>query len=211
MPTEIAVAILDIMSSLDTLKKSNDNTFENYKFASIDDFIGAVRDKCYAAGLLIVPQEAREPELKEMKKKDGTPYLMWHSRFAFMLVHKTGAGYGPIFKTVMVQANGAQAAGSAQSYALKQLMRSLFLIPTGDGDDPDKKETANLSSASSAPTDMQRLATQIKGRLNNAKDLDDLNDAWESNVISLEDIKVKSAKAFDHLSGVYDKKKASFE
>ena len=37
----------------------------------------------------------------------------------------------------MVPARGAQAFGAAQSYALKQFMRSLFQIPTGDREDAD--------------------------------------------------------------------------
>jgi hypothetical protein len=44
----------------------------------------------------------------------------------------------------MVPARGAQAFGSAQSYALKQFMRSLFQIPTGDKEDADFAVPASL-------------------------------------------------------------------
>lgn len=44
-------------------------------------------------------------------------------------------------RTVEVLRNGAQAYGSAQSYALKQYWRGLLLIPTGDKDDADYAPT----------------------------------------------------------------------
>src|SRR3546814_3442514 len=67
----------------------------------------------------------------------------------------SGERAGPIYKTVMVQANGAQAAGSAQSYAIKQFMRGQFMIPTGDADDPDKI-SVDISAQGHSETDLQK-------------------------------------------------------
>src|SRR3954471_22040307 len=44
----------------------------------------------------------------------------------------------------MVLATGAQAFGSAQSYALKQFMRAMFMISTGEKDDPDFQATQDV-------------------------------------------------------------------
>jgi hypothetical protein len=73
------------------------------------------------------------------------------------LIHESGESYGPIYKGVGVLYTGAQAAGSAQSYALKQLMRGLFLIPTGDADDPDKSGV-EITGKGEQQTDLQKLA-----------------------------------------------------
>ena len=139
-PPGIAKAVITVMKALGTLGKEHErnDSGARYAYASIDDFIQHVRDHCAEAGLFIIPNEARDAETQEVTKRDGKSMVVWNARFAFTLVHESGESYGPIYKGVMVPANGAQAAGSAQSYALKQFMRGLFLIPTGDADDPDK-------------------------------------------------------------------------
>ena len=207
MPPAVASAILRVMKELGTLAKDQENKFDKYNYASIDDFIAFVRGHCIEAGLFIVPQEADEPRLVEMAKKDGTPMMMWWCRFAFMLFVDEGASFGPIYKTVMVQANGAQAAGSAQSYAMKQLMRALFMIPTGEKDDPDKT-TADFGTRETAQTDLQKEANKIRAALLKATSTDDLTAIWDANAIRLEEIKAVSQKAYDVLGDICDKKSA---
>lgn len=209
-PPEIAKAVVTVMGALGTLKKGNENKFDHYNYASIDDFIEHVRGHCADAGLFIVPNEAREPELQEVSKKDGKPMVVWNARFAFLLVHQSGASYGPIFKTVIVQANGAQAAGSAQSYALKQLQRGLFLIPTGDKDDPDK-EGLDISSKGEQQTDLQKLAGHIRKKLRAAKDVASLGLVWSDNEVDLELIKAASETAHGFLKKEYDNRKTELE
>lgn len=209
-PPAIAEAVVTVMGSLGTLAKGNENKFDHYNYASIDDFIEHVRGHCAEAGLFIVPNEAREPELQEVSKKDGKPMVVWNARFAFLLVHQSGESYGPIFKTVIVQANGAQAAGSAQSYALKQLQRGLFLIPTGDKDDPDK-EGLDISSKGEQQTDLQKLAGKIRKKIREAKDPADLGLVWNDNEIDLELIKTASETAYGFLRKEYDTRKQELE
>jgi hypothetical protein len=55
--------------------------------------------------------------------------------------HESGETRPPIIRTVAVPFNGAQAFGSAQSYALKLYYRAVFQISTFDGDDPDFQAT----------------------------------------------------------------------
>lgn len=210
MAPEIAEAVLAVMAAVGILSKEDKNKFDNYDYASIDSFILHVREHCLAAKLLIIAQEADEPKLVDTKTKDGKPLMMWWSRFGFTLIHETGASYGPIYKTVMVQAKGAQAAGSAQSYALKQLMRGLFLIPTGDKDDPDKT-SAEIAASGEQKNELQKAAESIKRKLNTSKTLDALIETWGINEITLEDIREKSEAAYKHLGGVYDKKKEELE
>ena len=210
LPPNIAAAVVAVTGKIGTLAKGQDNKFDGYKFASIDDFIEHVRGACHEEGLFIVPQEAGEPELREMKKKDGSPLMMWWGRFAFMLAHKSGASYGPVFKTVMVQANGAQAAGSAQSYALKQFMRGLFLIPTGDDDDPDKG-TSEITAKSAQTSGLQKSANAIATKLNNAKSLDALNEIWEQSTLTLDTIEQTSKRAYAALEGRFDENKKRIE
>jgi hypothetical protein len=156
-PPAIAKAVVQVMKALGTLGKEHErnDSGARYEYASIDDFIQHVRGHCAEAGLAIIPDEARDAETQEVTTKAGKSMVMWNARFAFILIHESGECYGPIYKSVTVMHSGAQSAGSAQSYALKQLMRGLFLIPTGDADDPDKSGV-EIASKGEHQTDLQK-------------------------------------------------------
>jgi len=135
MPEAVAGAVNAVMGRIKGLLRTERNRAGGYRFASIDDFLGAVNPLCAKAGLIIL-----QDELDARLVHDGTEVSqrswLW-ATFTFTLAHKSGALYGPLTRSVMVPASGAQAFGAAQSYALKQFMRSLFQIPTGDGEDAD--------------------------------------------------------------------------
>lgn len=198
------------MRSIGTLEKGQENKFDHYDYASIDDFIQHVRGHCADAGLAIIPDEARDAETQEVSKKDGKPMVIWNARFGFILIHEEGESFGPIYKTVAVQFNGAQAAGSAQSYALKQLMRGLFLIKTGDNDDPDKKGL-DISSKGEQQTDLQKLANSIRKKIQSADDVAALGLVWNDCEIDRELIRGASATAHEFLEKEYHRRKDELE
>lgn len=209
-PHAIAKAVVQVMRSLGTLEKGQENTFDHYDYASIDDFIQHVRAHCAEAGLAIIPNEARDAETQEVSKKDGKPMVIWNARFAFQLIHESGQSFGPIFKTVAVQFNGAQAAGSAQSYALKQLMRGLFLIKTGDKDDPDEKGL-DIASKGEQQTDLQKLANSIRNKIQKADDTAALGLVWSDCEIDRELIRGASATAHEFLEKEYKRREKELE
>lgn len=209
-PPHIAGAVVSVMRSLGTLAKDQENKFDKYDYASIDDFIAHVRGHCAEAGLAIIPDEGAEPQLIDVTKKDGKPMVVWKSRFGFILIHEKGESFGPIFKTVAVQFNGAQAAGSAQSYAMKQLFRGLFLIKTGDKDDPDEKGL-DISSRGEQQTDLQKVAGAIRKKMRAASDLAELGIVWSEAELDLEMIRGASVTAFEFLEKEYRQRKTELE
>ena len=138
IPPEIAAAIVRVMGNVKMLGRQDENKYDHYKYTNIDDFLAAMGPLLAEAGLFILPEEESH-EITEVAKKDreGTSSWLW-VRWVFTLGHSSGAMYGPLHRTSMVPAKGAQAFGSSLSYALKQFMRGVFQIPTGDGDDPDQ-------------------------------------------------------------------------
>lgn len=192
------------------MEKGQENKFDHYDYASIDDFIQHVRGHCAEAGLAIIPDEARDAETQEVSKKDGKPMVIWNARFGFILIHESGASFGPIYKTVAVQFNGAQAAGSAQSYALKQLMRGLFLIKTGDNDDPDK-EKIDIASKGETQTDLQKLANSIRKKIQEAGNASELGLAWSDCEVDRELIRGASATAHAYLEKEYRRREKELE
>lgn len=209
-PPKVAAAVVQVMKALGTLAKERENAFDHYEYASIDDFIAHVRAPMIEAGLFFIPSEAREAETREVTKKDGKPMVIWSARFAFTLVHESGESYGPIYKTVDVQFNGAQAAGSSQSYALKQLQRGLFLIKTGDKDDPDK-EKIDIASKGEQQTDLQKLANTIRKKIQEAGDVSELGLAWNDCEIDRELIRGASATAHSYLEKEYHRRLKELE
>lgn len=145
--TSIAAAVCAAMGQVQKVTRDGRNKHDGYNFASIDDFLALVNPICAANGLFVHMQEtAREDFVR--KGKFGDNEWMRQS-FDLTLMHVSGQSLPPVTRTVEVLRNGAQAYGSAQSYALKQFWRALLLIPTGDKDDADY-----------APTDAGTIARQ---------------------------------------------------
>ena len=156
LPKSIATAINGVMGDIKTLKKDDENKFQNYSYASIDNFLKAVNPLCAKHGLIInIDEESCEVT------RDGTKNPWVHIVYKFILSHASGDtwGYTPR-RNMFVAMTGGQSMGSSQSYCLKQYMRSLFLISTGEKDDLDghnqnfnggKEEKNNEKKGSKTP------------------------------------------------------------
>ena len=135
MSKEISAAVAAAIKEVIILGKGDRNTHGNYAFASIDKFLEMVNPICGNHGLFPVIS-CKDVDYYEGRTKSGTS--MW-GRYSFeiTLTHMSGETLAPQTITVPVQITGAQSSGAAQSYALKQYFRGIFMIPTGDKDDPD--------------------------------------------------------------------------
>ena len=138
--SELVGAIAKVMGEVGKLSKENMNAFDKYKFTSIDDFMAATGKACSANGLAVIQNEVG----REVIDKKGKGWLLLE--FTFTVMHVSGESLEPLKRSVAVPFNGAQAFGSAQSYSLKQFMRSLFQISTGDADDADYGMTHDAPS-----------------------------------------------------------------
>ena len=142
-PKEIMAAIIEVMGKIKKIGKADKNTFAKYSFAGIDKFLETVNPLCADAGLIILMDETKREIIRTEKNGKQSNWLFID--FDFILAHSSGTSIEkPFHRSVMVPAEGAQAFGSAQSYMLKQFMRALFLIPTGDKDDADFREATTL-------------------------------------------------------------------
>jgi hypothetical protein len=146
IPPAIAAGIVQVQSQVKRLAKESENKFAEYMYANADAFFAAVGPLEAEAGLFTVMEEGTV-EIVPMAKpsRESSNWLRIH--WQITVGHSSGATYGPLHRTVMVPANGAQAFGSAQTYALKQFMRGLYKIPTGDKDDADSQPAEPLPAA----------------------------------------------------------------
>lgn len=203
MPPKVAAAVAAVMSEVPRLTKGERNSHGNYNFASIDDFLEAVRPLCAKHGLIILQDE----EAFEMS--DGWLVM----RFRFTLAHSSGETWAhrPA-RTIMVSAKmGSQAFGAAQSYALKQFERSLFQIATGEADaDADAHPPADLpatakhqTTRTAAPKQEQEpwkaTAEEIKRLIDKAADVRELDGVMKNAGAHLAAIKERSETAYSFL------------
>jgi len=151
-PPAVAKAIVGIMGDVKKLPKEDSNDYAKYRYTSIDGFLDAMRPICAKHKLAIITDE-------DGCRVDESGKNLWVC-FTFILVHESGESWTSSPRTVAVSATGAQAFGSAQSYALKQFMRATFQIATGDADDPDGQKAEPLSK----PRPRVRAPRKMEGK-----------------------------------------------
>jgi hypothetical protein len=133
-------AVARAISDVKLLGKSETNEHQKYNFVSIDKFLTLVNPICAQNGLFpIVTNTSNEYYTGSSGKGAGSMWCRYE--FSITLYHSSGESLPAVKIVVPVAISGAQSSGSAQSYALKQYFRSLFMIPTGDKDDPDFSKT----------------------------------------------------------------------
>lgn len=145
----IFAAIAAAVGEVKTLGKSDRNKFDGYDFVSIDKFLTLVNPINAKHGLFPSISQTSVELYENINSKGGKS--TW-ARFYYeiKLHHASGETFGPVMMMVAVPMNGAQASGSAQSYALKQFFRGVYMIPTGDKDDAD----LNATEPHSMPTEI---------------------------------------------------------
>jgi hypothetical protein len=144
MPPEIAKAIVKVMGEVKKLGKDADNKHGGYKYVSVDQFFDQIGALMHGAGIFVVVDETGcETAPREATDKYGNVKVStWlTSHYDISIYHDSGAQFGPVKRTIQVQATGPQSYGSAISYVEKYFLRSLFKIPTGEQDaDADAQE-----------------------------------------------------------------------
>lgn len=184
--TEIVAAIVNAIGSLGRLSKESFNQFDKYKFTSIDDFLVATGRVCAENGLVVIQDEISREVLEKANRSGGV--ASWLSfEFRFLVLHTSGESLGPLSRTVAVPFTGAQSFGSGQSYALKQFMRSLFQIATGDQDDADYGPQTNtppvIGSTEPPPASIQDETRDLIYELADLMDAFPNRDVFDSFVL----------------------------
>jgi hypothetical protein len=167
----IAAAIGDVRK----LGKGDRNKHDGYNFASVDDFLALVNPICSQHGIVVLAQEEGIEDFTRAGRNGESSWM--RVSFGFTVYHSSGQCLPTVRRTVEVLRNGAQAYGSAQSYALKQFMRALLLIPTGDKDDADFQRTDD------GVVSRQPLPTRVDSAPRENRAASGLRDAWTDGVL----------------------------
>ena len=124
----VVAALVKVATEIKPVAKAGKaaQTMGGYSFRTIDDVVNACSGPLARNGLLIVPAmtETKSEVWNDKWRKE-------HVRFRFRIMHVSGEY---IETEIVGQAldNGDKGIGKATSYALKELLTRMFLIPTGD-------------------------------------------------------------------------------
>jgi hypothetical protein len=169
MPEAIAKSMTKVSAEVEGLVKDQDNNYAKYKFVSHDQIKMKVGKLMAKHGLIVVANETAS------EVRDKSLYC----EFEFWIYHESGVDYGPIRRTVQVPATGAQAYGTACSYAQKYFLRDIFQIPTGEQEDEATLPKIELVQMPKKPAITEKSSAKIRDELiealNNCKTLSDLS------------------------------------
>lgn len=137
MPPAIAKSIIQVMGGVrDILKKNEADTGPGgkFKYASVDDVFEMIRPLMADAGIFLVMDQVKVDIFEKINTfKNETRSANWLDvKYKIWFYHSSGAGYGPINRQIQVQAKGPQNYGMTESYIEKYILRSMFMIGTGD-------------------------------------------------------------------------------
>jgi hypothetical protein len=130
--SNICNAIRAVLTDIHRLKKDDKNQHGNYAYVSVDDVKDHVRPLLAKNDLHFSITEVSY-ELIGVAGKSGTTT---NAKIAYevRLRHVSGEEMPPEFITIVLPFTGAQTAGAARSYAVKEWMKSTLLVSTGEKD-----------------------------------------------------------------------------
>lgn len=159
---EVLAAVASAAGKVQKVAKDGRNDHDKYDFASIDSFLGMVRPHLSETGLVISMDEAGIEDFTRKGRNGDSAWM--RMRWQITVYHSSGQSMPPVHRTVEVLRNGSQAYGSAQSYVLKQFLRALLQIATGDKDDADlaPKDDGQIVSGTVTPDQVDELRSLIE-------------------------------------------------
>lgn len=158
-PPAIVGAINSVMSTVTYVQKGATNSFQNYKYASDGAILSKVQPAMAEAGLMFFQDETKREFIA-----DGQLLAI---TYTFTLAHKSGAVWPIAYhRTGMSACRNSKggfddkAANKCQTAARKYFILGLFLIPTGEDDDPDSHdgETKGATKDTSPPPQAKKSA-----------------------------------------------------
>ena len=138
MSAEITKAVVAMMNEVGYVQKKGTNTFQNYKYASIEGILEKVQPALAKTGLAITQNEISHDIIADSN--------MMEAVYEFTLHHISGEASTPIRQTGLSAVRNSKggyddkALNKCHTTARKYFILGLFQIPTGLAEDPDSEE-----------------------------------------------------------------------
>jgi len=200
--SNIHTAVAKVLAEIHRLKKGDKNDHGKYAYVSVDDVKDHVRPLLAQQGLHISVTETAF-DMISVEGRNGVTTCARIS-YAITLRHVSGEALPPDIITIVLPYTGAQTAGAARSYAVKEWKKSTLLVSTGEKDVivggvdadayaqqdyvaekpavmPAVNGTPGASKAASRPAFEKMIST-----IRNAATLRALGDWYEANVKAID-------------------------
>lgn len=151
--------MVDVMKDVGAIEKAQTNTFQNYKFRGIDQFLNALNPALTKHGVFYVPYI--ESETHEIVKTEKNIQKHVHIKMRFSFFAEDGSTVDAITCGEGIDTSD-KATNKAMSAALKYALMQTFAVPTEDLAEADKESPQiqeNLKHDS--PSTNQAPAKQI--------------------------------------------------
>ena len=220
-------AVCAVMDEVHGLKKDEKNQHGGYNFVSVDSFKTLVRPLMAKHGLSLAMSE-ESFDLIPLPNSKGGETMNARIKYAFQLRHVSGMVEPLEYATIVLPHTGAQTAGAAKSYVLKEYLKGRFMVATGDKDlivggaDADAFAQQEYGSDGSPPAKSayqarkdgtDKIYEATDAGLNNTEregNMEDLEAYWLANRAKVADMPTNT-KWKDHLTAKKDTLKAEFE
>lgn len=163
--TKLQTAINAVMKDVDYVKKDGRNVQQGFAFASVEAIVSDVHAAAVKHGLTILPSYDEITDLPTGQTKNGG--LVYRVRVRLIL----RLGYGDESQPLSFYGEGAdsgdKAVPKAQTMALKQALRQVFLIEVGEHDADNKSNDEHIDVLSTLPDAIKKaLAKHCRSKLN---------------------------------------------
>lgn len=220
--TNINEALRAVLAEIHRLKKGDKNDHGKYAYVSVDDVKDHVRPILAKHGLHVSVCEVSF-DLIGVESRNG---VTSSARICYdiTLRHVSGEALPPDRITIVLPYTGAQTAGAARSYAVKEWMKSTLLVSTGEKDaiiggaDADAYEQQDYTAP--APKSSYRARKEDGpafeeiqknlGQIQREGSLDDLVRYWKGEKVQSA-LKTMKKEWHDTLIEMKDELKAAFE
>ena len=136
MHSQLQSAIIGVMRDVEYIKKAGVNSQQGYKFASAEDIIGEIRQAAIKHGLRIGVSYSSVVDLEQGTTKSGS--TIYRVRVCADITLRHGSEFEISHFYGEGSDSGDKALAKAKTMCLKQALRQLFMIETGEAD-PDRE------------------------------------------------------------------------
>ncbi len=137
--TNLIIKLAEITESVKRIPKNGVNTFHNYKYMTESDIKEVVREEMSKRNIMIIGDEIFNETTEITTKKGGVERQVKLTKE--MSVYDGDSGEKITFKATGVgQDAGDKAQYKAETGLIKYVLNNLFLIPSGDDPEKERKQ-----------------------------------------------------------------------
>lgn len=161
MSNKIFSLIPKIMGEIGAIGKNGQNTFDNYKFRSIDDVYNRVQPVLARNGVFFFP-EVLESHESTVMSKNGAAQTRIKQKIRYTFLADDGSSFQTVVEGEAID-RGDKATNKAMTAALKYMLIQVFCIAIEGQDDADT-ESSDISLDMDKGKELEIIRASLKAK-----------------------------------------------